>query len=402
MDDIYRSYELLSSINTVMWWALVVAALTFSISSLDNFFFDCVYWINRFSKGFRKKKTEKVYYDQLSGLPEKRIAVMIPCWNEAPVIRAMLRSNLSEIDYKNYDVFVGLYSNDLETVAEVVKERAEFSNLYYAINPKEGPTTKGDNLNSVYEFIKKHELENNIEYEIFVMHDSEDIIHPLSFKLYNYATDKYDMIQTPVFPLEVPLFDFTHWVYNDEFAEMHCSSLVVRGFIHGLIPSAGVGTAFTRKGINDLVQHNSLKEPFSRASITEDYDASLRLQELKGKATFFPFTIVRIVKERRWFGFGKPVPVERQQIIATRALFPTTYFAAIKQRTRWVYGIALQEWKDIGWPGSFAMRFTLLHDRKSVVTHFFNGFGYIILIYWLMNYLTNGFYQYHLPPSVNI
>ncbi len=396
MDDIYKSYELLSSINTVMWWALVAAALTFCISSLDNFFFDCVYWINRFSKGFRKKNPKKVYYDQISVLPEKRIAVMIPCWSEVPVIRAMLRSNLSEIDYKNYDVFVGLYANDIGTIAEVEKERAEFSNLYCAINSKEGPTTKGDNLNSMYEFIKKHELEKNIEYDIFVMHDSEDIIHPLSFKLYNYATDKYDMIQTPVFPLEVPLFEFTHWVYNDEFAEMHISSLLVRGFIHGLVPSAGVGTAFTRKGMNELVQHNKLKEPFSRASITEDYDASLRLQELKIKATFFPFSVVRIIKKKRWFGFGKPVPVEKQQIIATRALFPTNYFAAIKQRTRWVYGIALQEWKEIGWPGSFAMRFTLFHDRKSIVTHFFNGFGYIILLYWLISFTTNGFYHYHL------
>lgn len=396
MIEWYKAYGFLNAINITMWYALVIAAIIFCVSSLDDCFFDLIYWMSRFKKAFTRKKEKKLYYHELAMLPEKRIAMLVPCWDEEAVIRDMLTSNLSQIDYKNYDVFIGIYPNDPYTLAEIERVKTEFNNVYYVVNTKEGPTTKADNLNSIYNEIRKREFEENITYDIFVLHDAEDIIHPLSFKLYNYAIDQYDMIQTPVYPLEVPLFNFTHWVYNDEFAEMHMNSLVVRGYIHGLIPSAGVGTAFSRSALDSLIEGNKENVPFSKSSVTEDYDAALQLQKAGVKSTFFPFSIARIVNKKKWFGFGPMVPTERQQTIATRGLFPTRYIAAVRQRTRWVYGIALQEWADVGWPGSAAIRFTLFHDRKSILTHFFNGFAYFILIYWIFSYLTNGFYYYHL------
>lgn len=396
MLELYKAYGFLSTVNHIMWYALIIAAIIFCASSLDDCFFDLIYWLNRFKKSFSKNKEKKIYYHELAMLPEKKIAVLIPCWNEEDVIRDMLINNLSQIDYKNYDVFIGIYLNDPATRAEIEKVQVDYTNLFYVVNTKEGPTTKADNLDSIYDYICERELEKNIKYDIYVLQDAEDIIHPLAFKLYNYAIDQYDMIQTPVFPLEVPHHSFTHWIYNDEFAEMHMNGMLVRGYIHGLVPSAGVGTAFSRKAIEILTQENLENVPFSKKSVTEDYDAALRLQKLGIKSTFFPFSITRIVKKRTWFGLGPLVLKEKQQIIATRALFPTNYFAAIKQRTRWVYGITLQAWTDIGWPGTAAIRYTLFHDRKSILTHFFNGFAYFILIYWIISYLTHGFYDYHL------
>ena len=59
--------------------------------------------------------------DRLSRLPvleeERRIAVFVPCWGEAAVIDDMVRRNLSVIRYDNFDVFLGTYPNDEETLA---------------------------------------------------------------------------------------------------------------------------------------------------------------------------------------------------------------------------------------------------------------------------------------------
>ncbi len=88
------------------------------------------------------------------------------------------------------------------------------------------------------------------------------MIHQLSLKLYNYLIPRKDMIQLPVLPLEVNYFNFTHWVYNDEFAESHTKDIIVREAIHGLVPSAGVGTAFSRKAIEMLLNNPLLKIHF--------------------------------------------------------------------------------------------------------------------------------------------
>lgn len=380
-----------STLNTIMWYALIVASIVFCVSSLDDLFFDIIYWFARIKSRMQGKKP--INYSEMASIPEKRIALMIPCWHEYEVIKEMLSYNLSTIDYKNYDIFVGLYPNDPYTRMSVQEVQREFDNLYYVINPKEGPTTKSDNLNSIYSYIRHHEEKNQIAYDVFVMHDAEDIIHPLSLKLYNYEIDHFDMIQTPVFPLEVQPFNFTHWIYNDEFAEIHQKSLVARKLIRGLVPSAGVGTAFSQKAINMLILSSQTMAPFSLYSVVEDYDAALRLQQFNLKTTFIPFSVSRIKMKPSFFGLGRLVPKEEKQIIATRELFPTTYAAALKQRTRWVYGITLQEWAEVGWTGTPAIRFTLAHDRKSIMTHFLNGFGYVILLYWFMNLITNGFYH---------
>ena len=51
--------------------------------------------------------------------PEKRIAIYIPCWDEAAVIGRMLERNLAAIEYENYDIWLGLYPNDPATLEAV-------------------------------------------------------------------------------------------------------------------------------------------------------------------------------------------------------------------------------------------------------------------------------------------
>lgn len=366
----------------VMWIALIVVAIIFALSGLDESLFDIIYWIRFFYRKYKMRRFKPLDYEDLVKVPEQKIAILVPCWHESNVIYTMLKHNVGLMDYENYDIFVGVYPNDPETIAKVKLAEKDLPHVICALGKQRGPTTKAENLNSIYDFIEKYEKRKKIKYEIFVLHDSEDVIHPLSLKLYNYLIPRKNMIQIPVFPLEVGALRFTHWIYNDEFAENHTKDIIVRETIRGLVPSAGVGTAISRDTIQLLKEENN-GQPFSTHTFTEDYDTALRIKNLNLKEIFVSQIVKKTVYKKRWKYFGKYVPKVVKEYIATRSLFPTQYFKAIKQRSRWVVGITMQEWANIGWQGDFFTRYTLFHDRKSVITHFINFFGYVVFLFWL-------------------
>ena len=103
----------------LMWYFLVMLAVLYIISGLDDLFFDGYYWIRYFWRMWKTRHYEPLSYEKLTDLNEQSIAVMIPCWQEVNVIATMLKHNCYSIEYKNYYFFVGVYPNDPETVAEV-------------------------------------------------------------------------------------------------------------------------------------------------------------------------------------------------------------------------------------------------------------------------------------------
>lgn len=70
------------------------------------------------------------------------MAILVPAWDEASVIAAMLRATLSRLDYPRYTIFVGYYRNDpatLAAIASVKDARIEAVEV-----DADGPTTKAD------------------------------------------------------------------------------------------------------------------------------------------------------------------------------------------------------------------------------------------------------------------
>lgn len=376
----------------IMWGLLVFTAVFFFVSGLDDLFFDCYYWIYMAWRLRHLKTRHKLTYEDLAKKPQKRIAVMIACWHEAGVIEDMLRYNSYAIDYQNYELFVGVYPNDPTTVAAVQSIADIFPHVICVVGPQPGPTNKASNLNSIYTFISEYEKKHGIQYDIFVMHDSEDVIHPYSFLLYNYLTPKNNMIQIPVFPLQVKLTEFTHWTYGAEFSEIHTKDIIVREKIGGLVPSAGVGTAFTRETM-EMLKSVRGGVPFSVYSLTEDYSTALEIRLRGLKQIFVLQHVYRTDWRKRWYFFGKLVPYRAREYIATRALFPLTYFTSVRQKTRWILGISFQEVIHTGWKGNLAVEYTLLHDRKALFTHLVNGLFFIQVPFWLL-YMV---YSYNIP-----
>lgn len=375
--------EYLIFLYYIFWGLLVSSAISFLISGLDDLFFDLYYWTYYSWRLWILRHAKHLTYEDLIIPPEKRIAVMIPCWHEAGVIEVMLKHNVYAIDYEEYDLFVGVYKNDPNTVAAVESIALISPHVHIVLNSKPGPTTKADNLNVIYTHILEYEKLHHKHYDIFVLHDSEDIIHPLSFKLYNFLMPKNQMVQIPIFPIEIGLSNMTHWTYNSEFSEIHTKDIIVREKIGGLVPSAGVGTAFSRASMDAL---KSIRGglPFSVNTLTEDYSTSLQIRLLGFREIFVLRYVYRTAWKKKYFFFGPPVAKRVKEFIATRALFPMTYMKAVRQKTRWILGISFQEWTNTGWSGNFSTIYTLIHDRKTIFTHLINGIFFILTPFWIL------------------
>ncbi len=217
----------------------IILVVVYVISGLDDLLVDLVYYsrqIYRFL--FLRKRMRPVTREQLDAVPEKLMVVIVPAWDESNVIARMLLNTINTVLYKNYMVFVGTYPNDEKTKFEVEKIREIHPNVEVVVTPADGPTNKADCLNWVYQGIKVYETDHSVKFEVYIFHDAEDIIHPLSLKYVNFLTPRIPFVQLPVYPLEQGWWNFTVGMYMDEFAENHTKDLRAREILAETIPSA--------------------------------------------------------------------------------------------------------------------------------------------------------------------
>jgi len=370
--------------------------VAFTIGGLNDFFIDLYYWGRQlYRRIFKRNLIKPLTLDQLLKVEEKPLAMLIPAWQEAGVIKKMLLNTLNTIDYRNYFIFVGVYPNDPDTQAEVDQVSEAYPQVIKIVNSKPGPTTKADNLNEIYRGLCHFEEQTGLKFELVVLSDAEDIHHPLSFKLFNYLMPRFEMIQIPIIPLEMPWHSFVGGVYMDEFAEMHLKELIVREKIARILPSAGTSTAFWRDSLRRLeVAGNG--QVFNPATLTEDYEIGIRLGKLGLPQIMLIQWVERVITTK-----GKARPKKVKELVATRAFFLTEFRKAMRQRARWVYGIAWQGLKNIGWDRNLKISYTLLRDRLAFFTNFLYMFGYLLLFYLLTVFAVRIFRpDFVVPPLV--
>jgi len=290
---------------------------------------------------------------QLENAPRQRIAIFVPLWHEHDVIGRMLEHNLAAIRYPDYHFFAGCYPNDVETQDAVRSVADRFPQVHLALCPHPGPTSKADCLNWIYQHLLLHEENSGEVFDIVMLHDAEDLIHPEELRWINYYAARYDFVQTPVLALATPLHKLTHGVYCDEFAENHSRDMTVRAALGGFVPSCGVGTGYRRDALERLARASS-NRLFDPEALTEDYENGLRLFRLGCSQAFVPIS--------KSSNGGR-------DFVVTREFFPATWGAALRQRTRWVTGIALQGWERFGWSGKPEEVYWLWRDRKGLITN---------------------------------
>lgn len=353
--------------HEIFYILLWFCSILLIVSGADDVFVDLLYWINK-----RKYLKNLPDLKEVNSAEENPIAMIICAWKEYRVIGRTLTYALSKLRYSDFQIFVGVYPNDTKTL-EVVKRIAQKNNkIVICVNSHDGPTTKADNLNNVYNSIKRFESDNERKFRIVLIHDSEDFIHPHSLKLTNYVLmyQGVDAVQIPVVPIKDDKGRFIHRTYCDAFAEVHSKDLIVRQALKVFIPFAGTGMSFKREIFYDL--ESNYPQVFNEANLTEDYELGLRLSKLGYKTSY-----INMLVDKR----------NRNTRIATCEYFPNSFWAAVKQRSRWTAGICFQNWKMHKWTGNLRTKYFLLRDRKTIFSNFMVLLSNIVFALFLFYYL---------------
>ena len=345
-------------------------------SGLDDLFLDLCYVYFRLADRWRRRgripapEDRQRSLENYATLPENKIALLIPAWREASVIEQMLEHNIAAIRYSDYEIFVGVYPNDIPTLARVLACREKYPRLHHVMCPHDGPTSKADCLNWLYQGALLHEENKHCHFQIILHHDAEDLIHPEALIWANHFCQRYDMVQVPVLPLSTPWWEFTHGTYCDEFAESQLKYLPVRQRLGGFVPSCGVGTAYRRRAL-DRLAWNSANLLFQQDSLTEDYHIGLELHRLGCSQI--------LLDVRRLGGTG--------WLAATRGYFPRRFRGAVRQKARWLVGIAFQSWQKIGWDAGAGQLYWLWRDRKGLVGYPLTILANLIFLYGLCRWV---------------
>ncbi len=347
---------------------LLFAGVIFLIGALDDLALDFT-WLWLRVKG--RAKTPVVSRAELQGRQLKgRTAVFIPAWQEAAVIGDTIAHMLGVWPQDELRLYVGIYRNDPETIQAAIRGARGDARLRLVIHDRAGPTTKADCLNRLYEAMRDDERRLGSPFSSVLFHDAEDMVDPGGLGLLEGAiAGGADFAQLPVEPLPQEGRNWLGSHYCEEFAEAHGKAMVVRSELGAALPAAGVGCAVSRRSLQILSRRRLDRKPFEPDSLTEDYELGLAIAEDGG--------ICRFVRAR----------AEDDLLIATRAYFPSGLETIIRQKTRWVHGIALQGWDRTGWGAGALELWMRARDRRGPLTALVLALGYSLLalisLFWI-------------------
>ncbi len=354
--------QLLDWLELVEHELLLFAAFWFVISAIDEFAVDVLFvwfWLGRRPQDH--ELPQGVETRPLAG----KAAVLVPAWHEAAVIGEMIGHTLRAWPQRGLTLYIGCYRNDPATVAAAMAGARDDSRVRVVINENAGPTTKADCLNRLYAAVCADEARSGTQFASIVLHDAEDMVHPAALAVMDQALAEVDFVQLPVRPEPQPA---SHWVaghYNDEFTEAHAKAMIVRDALGTAIPAAGVGCGFARATLARLTalrMEEGGTGPFAAECLTEDYELGMLVYRSGGTSRF--------LRLRDANG----------DLVATRAFFPNELEFAVRQKARWIHGIALQSWDRLGWSRRPLDMWMTLRDRHGPMTAAVLGVAYLLIL----------------------
>lgn len=342
---------LFSIIETAQRELLLFSAIWLLLAAIDDLCIDLI-WIGRRIYrycAYYRLQPPLLAHQLPPGDGSALLAIFIPAWGEAPVIGTMLdhcTRNWNASPYR-HRIYVGCYPNDIASVAAVMAAAARNSRIRIALVRHGGPTTKADCLNRLWQALLSDESAGGYRAKAVILHDAEDAVHPDELQIFDCLLAKGGAVQLPVIPVRTPGSRWISGHYCDEFAEAHGKMMVVREALGAPLPLAGVACAVDRNLLGRMALQNGSK-PFDENSLTEDYELGLRIGSVGGRAI-----MARLVDRHG-------------DLAGTRACFPDTLGASVRQKTRWLTGIALAGWDRLGWDGNLVQKWMLVHDRRSI------------------------------------
>jgi adsorption protein B len=354
--------QALAALQRIEHELLLFAAFWFILSALDELMID-FYWLwLRVNRRAEDPVLPRGYEQRpLTG----RAAVFVPAWQEAEVIGPMIAHTLKVWPQQELTLFVGCYRNDPATLLAAMAGAGDDRRVRLVVHDRDGPTTKADCLNRLYAALCEEEERRGAPFTSIVMHDAEDMVHPAALSVIDRVLDQAHFVQLPVRPEPQAASPWISGHYSDEFTESHAKSMVVRNALGAAIPAAGVGCGFARTALAKLAESRAASDeggPFSSECLTEDYELGLLVSSGGQDGRF--------VRMRDSSG----------DLVATRAFFPATLDESVRQKARWIHGIALQGWDRLGWSGSAVDIWMALRDRRGPLTAVVLAVAYSLLV----------------------
>lgn len=354
------SFEWLAVVQNEL---LLFSAVFFLIGFIDDVLIDaCWIWF----KVTGRAKTKRINGEEMASAPlAGDAAVFIPAWNESLVIGDTIAHTLAAWPQERLRLYVGIYKNDPKTLEAAMSAAGGDPRLRLVVFDREGPSTKADCLNRLYEALQLDELRYQRLARMVVFHDAEDMVDPAALTLLDRGVEKADFVQLPVLPLPQRKSPFLGSHYCEEFAEAHSKVMVVRNALGAALPSAGVGCAVAREALDLMASSDKKGQPFNAGSLTEDYEMGLELARLDARWSF--------IRCRHANG----------DLVATRAYFPARLHTIVRQKTRWIHGIALQGWDRLGWCAGrtpdLPEMWMRMHDRRGPISALVLLTAYVLL-----------------------
>ncbi len=348
----------MQTIDLVAREAMLLAAVGLLIGGIDDLAVDILYLVRRAWRRGTPRLT-------LAALPPARapgrMVVFVPAWDEQAVIAQMLASTLSRYVHADYRILVGLYPNDPATIAAARRIADRDTRVRLVVGDRPGPTTKADCLNTLWRAL----IASGEPVKAVILHDAEDVVHPDELTAFDSLIEDHAVVQFPVVPLIRP-GSWISAVYADDFAQAHTNHLVMRTALGAGMPLAGTGCAIATDTLMRLAARRG-GDPFDPDSLVEDYELGLRIAE-----------------------FGRPALFARIAdrdggLIAVRAFFPDTLAAAVRQKSRWITGIALAGWDRTGWgrPLAIVEHWWRARDRRTPLAMLVLVIAYVAILFWL-------------------
>ena len=356
---------------------LLFAGAFFLVGALDDLAVDAAWlWLKARGRATTLRRSRASLVSRSLAGP---VAVLIPAWHEAAVIGHTIRHLLDTWPQATLRLYVGCYRNDPDTIGAAIAAARGDPRLRVVIHGRDGPTTKADCLNRLFAALTLDEERSRQRFAMLVFHDAEDMVDAGALGLLDETIAAgADFVQLPVEPL-VPrqrgwLARHIGAHYCEEFAEAHGKAMVVRDALGAGLPGAGVGCAASRRALDWLVSRQVQGQgqghggepgaglPFASDSLTEDYELGLAIAAEGGRCRF--------VRARG----------EDGRLIATRAFFPYRFDPVVRQKSRWVLGIALLGWDRVGWAGGVSEYWMRFRDRRGPLTALVLLVGYVLVL----------------------
>jgi len=78
-----------------------------------------------------------------------------------------------------------------------------------------------------------------------------------------------------------------------------------------------------------------------------------------------------------------PAIAGSRTVVASRGHFPADLHCAVRQKARWIGGIALAGWDRLGWSGGIGERWMRMRDRRGPFAAPLLVAGYVAFVLWI-------------------